>query len=195
MTATLNPRPFESRVQHIIVNHCGVYIRQRENPHTRSHRPFSATIPPTASLRSFSAFFSMRGCASLCKKAGRRAEKTRRKSAFELQHVEPYVARHVAPRATCLHVWPKCFHTSNTFAAIKCAYSARRTSPWRPCFDVTIAEFSLYRAMLCIRGTSHGPVSVCVCVRPCLCLSQVGVLLKRQNVGSHKQHHTIAQGV
>ena len=31
-----------------------------------------------------------------------------------------------------------------------------------------------YRAMLCIRGTSHGPVSVC------LCLSQAGVLLKRQ---------------
>jgi len=39
-----------------------------------------------------------------------------------------------------------------------------------------------------MRGTSHGPVSVCVC------LSQVGVLLKRLNVGSHKQHHTIAQG-
>ena len=31
-----------------------------------------------------------------------------------------------------------------------------------------------YRAMLCIRGTSHGPVSVR--------LSQVGVLLKRLNV-------------
>ena len=46
---------------------------------------------------------------------------------------------------------------------------------------------SFYRAMLCIRGTSHGPVSV----RP----SQVGVLLKRLNVGSHKQHHTIAQGL
>jgi len=32
---------------------------------------------------------------------------------------------------------------------------------------------------------------------PCVCLSvcpsQVGVLLKRLNVGSHKQHHTIAQ--
>ena len=28
-------------------------------------------------------------------------------------------------------------------------------------------------------------LSVCVCV----CLSQAGVLLKRQNVGSHKQHH------
>jgi len=38
-----------------------------------------------------------------------------------------------------------------------------------------------------MRGTSHGPVSVC--------LSQVGVLLKRLNVGSHKQHRTIAQGL
>jgi len=44
-----------------------------------------------------------------------------------------------------------------------------------------------YRAMLCIRGTGHVPVSGC--------LSQVGVLLKRLNVGSHKQHHTIAQGL
>ena len=45
--------------------------------------------------------------------------------------------------------------------------------------------------MLCIRGTSHGPVSVRPSVRP----SQVGVLLKQLNVGSHKQHPTIAQGV
>jgi len=51
--------------------------------------------------------------------------------------------------------------------------------------------FHFYRAMLCIRGTSHGPVSVCVR----LCLSQVRVLLKQLNVGSHKQHHTIAQGL
>ena len=34
---------------------------------------------------------------------------------------------------------------------------------------------SFYRAMPSIRGTSHEPVSVCVC------LSQVGVLLKRMN--------------
>jgi len=37
------------------------------------------------------------------------------------------------------------------------------------------------------------------CLRLCLsvsvCLSQVGILLKRQNVGSHKQHHTIPQGL
>ena len=34
--------------------------------------------------------------------------------------------------------------------------------------------------MLCIRGTSHGPVSVSVCVCLSVCLSQAGVLLKRQ---------------
>jgi len=39
-----------------------------------------------------------------------------------------------------------------------------------------------YRAMLCIRGTSHGPVSVYLC----LCLSQVGVLLKRLFVESRR---------
>ena len=44
-----------------------------------------------------------------------------------------------------------------------------------------------HRAMLCSCGTSHGPVSVC--------LSQVGVQLKRLSRGSHIQHHTIAQGL
>ena len=34
-------------------------------------------------------------------------------------------------------------------------------------------------------------MALCPSVRP----SQVGVLLKRLNVGSHKQHHTIAQGL
>ena len=33
------------------------------------------------------------------------------------------------------------------------------------------------------------------CVCPSVRLSQVGVLLKRLNVGSHKQHHTIAQAL
>jgi len=54
------------------------------------------------------------------------------------------------------------------------------------CFHSCIT-LCFYRAMLCIRGTSHGPVSVCP--------SQVGVLLKRLNVESHKQHHTIVQGL
>jgi len=50
-----------------------------------------------------------------------------------------------------------------------------------------VYESGFYRAMLCIRGTSHGSVSVR--------LSQVGVLLKRLNIGSHKANHTIAQGL
>ena len=54
---------------------------------------------------------------------------------------------------------------------------------------------SFYRAMLCIRGTSHGPVSVCPCPSVSVCLTQVRVLLKRLNVASHEQHHTIAQGL
>jgi len=49
--------------------------------------------------------------------------------------------------------------------------------------------------MLCIRGTSYGPVSVCLSVRLSVRPSQVGVLLKLLNVGSHKQHRTIAQGI
>jgi len=36
-------------------------------------------------------------------------------------------------------------------------------------------------------------VSVSVCLS--VCLPQAGVLLKRQKVGSHKQHHTIPQGL
>ena len=37
-------------------------------------------------------------------------------------------------------------------------------------------------------------MSLCLSVSVSVRLSQAGVLLKRQNVGSHKQHHTIPQG-
>ena len=49
--------------------------------------------------------------------------------------------------------------------------------------------FHFYCAMLCIRGTSRGPVSDRLSVCLSVCPSQVGVLLKRLNVGSHKQNH------
>ena len=69
-------------------------------------------------------------------------------------------------------------------------------------FDVSTDEddddehaIHFYRAMLCIRGTSHGPVSVRLSVRLSARPSQVGVVLKRLNGGSRKQHHTIAQGL
>jgi len=55
-----------------------------------------------------------------------------------------------------------------------------------------VKTVGFYRAMLCIRGTIAMALcpSVCPSVRP----SQVGFLLKRLNVGSHKQHRTIPQG-
>ena len=44
--------------------------------------------------------------------------------------------------------------------------TSNKCKPRRPTDSV-----SFYRAMLCIRGTSHGPVSVCVCVCLSGCLS------------------------
>ena len=38
-------------------------------------------------------------------------------------------------------------------------------------------------------------MALCLSVRLSVCPSQVGVLLKRLNVGSQKQHNTTAQGV
>jgi len=38
-------------------------------------------------------------------------------------------------------------------------------------------------------------MGLCLSVRVCVCLSQVGVLLKRLNVGSHEQHYTIPRGL
>ena len=38
-------------------------------------------------------------------------------------------------------------------------------------------------------------MGLCPSVSVSVCLSQAGVLLKRQDVGSHKQHHTIPQGL
>ena len=53
----------------------------------------------------------------------------------------------------------------------------------------------IFTARCCASAVlAMGPcLSVSVC--PFVCLSQVGVLLKRLNGGSHKQHHTIAQGL
>ena len=50
-------------------------------------------------------------------------------------------------------------------------------------YRVVHCAISFYRAILCIRDTSHGPVSARLFVRPSVrlsvCPSQVGVLLKR----------------
>jgi len=60
--------------------------------------------------------------------------------------------------------------------------------------DLDIWYVGFYRAMLCIHGTSHGPVSVCPSVCPSVRHKSV-FYLKQLNVGSQKQHHTISQGL
>ena len=55
-------------------------------------------------------------------------------------------------------------------------------------FNGCVLSNSFYRTTLCIRG-----IAMTLC--PSVCPSQVGVLLKRLNVESHKQYHTVAQGL
>jgi len=58
------------------------------------------------------------------------------------------------------HKWTRCSAVAEKAPWILVAYYAN----W------SYANF-FYRAMLCMRGTSHGPVSVCVCVCLSVCLS------------------------
>ena len=87
-----------------------------------------------------------------------------------------------------LHI--SCLYVSRLLSVQEVSFLCLRSGCWRCCLNKLRLNF--YRAMLRIRirGTSHGPESMSVC----LCLSQVRVLLKRLNVRSHKQHHTIAPG-
>ena len=58
-------------------------------------------------------------------------------------------------------------------------------------------EVAHYSAIFTARGYASAVLAMALCpsVRPSVRLSQVVVLLKRLNVGSHKQHVTIAQGL
>ena len=62
------------------------------------------------------------------------------------------------------------------------AFTACRVNMFKKHFFTTRCYASAVLAM-----------ALCLSVCPSICPSQVGVLLKRLNVGSHKQHHTIAQ--
>ena len=74
------------------------------------------------------------------------------------------------------HFWT----TSNTYDCV--CYS-------NECQKVCQRTISFYRASAVLAKT------LCPSVCPSVSPSQVGVLLKRQNIGSLKQHRTIAQGL
>ena len=64
---------------------------------------------------------------------------------------------------------------------------------------VTLRRNLLHSSLLVFTARCYASavlaMALCLSVRPSVRPSQVGVLLKRLNVGSHKQHHTIAQGL
>ena len=59
-------------------------------------------------------------------------------------------------------------------------------------YEKAVSIFLYPRATLASAGIIA--IAVCPSVRPSIRLSQVGVLLKRLNVRSRKQHHTVGQG-
>ena len=62
----------------------------------------------------------------------------------------------------------------------------------RVCSLTYLRAQRFYRAMLCIRGTSHGPVSVSVCLCPSVTSRCSAKTAKRRIT---KQQHTIPQGL
>jgi len=68
-----------------------------------------------------------------------------------------------------------------------------------PLHPKTPSSLASFKSRLLFTARCYASVvlamALCLSVRPSVCLSQVGVLLKRLNVGSNKQNHTIAQGL
>ena len=73
---------------------------------------------------------------------------------------------------------------NNIVAAGRTQFIARRS---------TVTPLTPFLQFVTARCYASAVLDMVLC--PSLRLSQVGVLLKRLNVKSHKQHHTIAQGV
>ena len=66
---------------------------------------------------------------------------------------------------------------------------ATTTSSRIPKLMVSIAKYVAFT----VRRYAGAVCTIALCL--CLCVSQVSVLPKRLNIGSNKQHYTIAQGV
>ena len=68
-----------------------------------------------------------------------------------------------------------------------------------PLHPKTPSSLASFKSRLLFTARCYASVvlamALCLSVRPSVCLSQVGVLLKWLNVGSNKQNHTVAQGL
>ena len=66
--------------------------------------------------------------------------------------------------------------------------------PLHPKTPQSLALFN-FRLVFTARCYASAVLAMGLCLSVCVCLSQVGVLLKRLNRGSHEQHHTIVHGL
>jgi len=82
---------------------------------------------------------------------------------------------------------------SRVVASQRNAFAPAQTSVSSEVYDTWRFELHLIFTARCYASAVLA-VGLCLCLSVSVCLSQVGVLRKRQNVGSHKQHHTIVQG-
>ena len=101
------------------------------------------------------------------------------------------MSRHVGScRPTPANTTRQCRPSVLARVSRESALTARDGSSFRPTLSahVSVITARCYASAVLAMG-------MCLCLSVCVRLSQVGVLLKRQNVGSHKQHHTIPQGL
>ena len=61
------------------------------------------------------------------------------------------------------------------------------------CTGYALSFVAFCKLVFTARCYTSAVLAMGLCLSVCVCLSQVGVLLKRLNVGSHKQQHTIPQ--
>ena len=92
----------------------------------------------------------------------------------------PYFLIHLV--SSLKNVWK----SSKTVYDIMCVCKKCSNQVW-----LTYSLFRLFVFTARCYASAVQTMALCLSVRP----SQVGVLLKRVNVASHKQHHTIAQGL
>ena len=92
---------------------------------------------------------------------------------------------------------PACKKLSGGVLAWLSVWSDVQTCIWPSrchCHSLSLASVKS-RFVFTARCNASAVLAMGLCRCLSVCLSQVGVLLKRLNVGSHKQHRTIAQGL
>jgi len=98
---------------------------------------------------------------------------------FKKKYLQRFVSEQLSQKlAAGLHRICKLYERSDVSFSIQ-----QGALPWQPIFTARCYASAVLA------------MALCPSVRSSVCPSQVGVLLKRLNVGSHKQHRTISQGL